>query len=294
MNCLVFSGGAQKGIVYLGILKFLEEINIINDFECFYGTSVGAIMAVLISIGYRFQELEYLLQKTRIADLISLDNLNIETFLSNFGFYQPQRLYKLIRLLIEKKTGIVNMTFQQHFEKYNKKVVITGSCISEFKCYYFSVDNYPDMPINDALAISTCIPILFQPIEFDNKLFIDGAIYDNFPLHHASLTYDINDILGCLLLIDFKKEEHKIESVDRYLISILKSIDIKFNYLTLKLYRQFTITTEINETNVMEINNESMISYFIDLGFHQARAYYNENIARFFKKYKVRLNSIVI
>jgi len=294
MKCLVFSGGAQKGIVYLGILKFLEEIGIINDFECFYGTSVGSIMAVLISIGYTVRELEYLLTKTKIAELISLDNLNIETFLSNFGFFQPLKLYKLIRLLIEKKTGIINITFRQHYEKYQKKVVITGSCISEFKCYYFSVDTYPDMSIIDAITISTCIPILFQPIEFENKMFIDGAIYDNFPIQQASLHYELTDILGCLLLIDFKKEEGVIQTIDKYLLAILKSIDIKFNYLTLKIYRSFTITTEINENSLHQLNDATMVPHFIEMGFTSAQIYYAQNSERFFKKYKVKLNSICI
>ena len=60
MKCLVLSGGSEKGVAYIGILKFLEEINILPDIECIYGVSVGSVFAVLVSIGYNSTELEYL------------------------------------------------------------------------------------------------------------------------------------------------------------------------------------------------------------------------------------------
>ena len=126
MKCLVFSGGAEKGIAYIGIFKFLEEHNLLKDIESIYGTSIGAVMAVLVSIGYTSRELEYVISKTNIKELIPTDILNIDQLLATFGFIEPHKFHKLIRLLIEKKTGIPNITFKQHFTKYKKKIIITG------------------------------------------------------------------------------------------------------------------------------------------------------------------------
>ena len=290
MKCLVFAGGAEKGIAYLGILKFVEEYDLIKEVECLYGTSIGSIIATLISIGYTSRELEYLILKTNIKELIPTDEFNIEKLLTTLGFIEPTRLHKLIRLLIEKKTGTQNITFKQHFSKYNKKLVITGSCISEYKCYYFSYETYPDMPIFDAIAIITCIPILFKPISFENKLFIDGAVYDNYPVYHASLSYKLSDIFGFLIIIDYTKES-TIDSIDKYLLILFKSIDVKFNYLPIQLYGDITVAIQMKNP-INNIYNEEIIHEFINIGYNSIKSYYDTHKDRFRQELSIILNSI--
>lgn len=290
MKCLVFSGGAEKGIAYIGVLKFLEEHDLVKEVECLYGTSIGSIIATLISIGYTSRELEYLIFKTNIKELIPTEEFNIETLLTSLGFIEPNKLHKLIRLLIEKKTGIQNITFKQHFIKYNKKLVITGSCLSEYKCYYFSIDNYPDMPIFEAISISTSIPILFKPITFENKIFIDGAVYDNYPIYHASLHYKSEDILGFLIIIDYTKES-TIDSIDKYLLILFKSIDVKFNYLPIQLYGDITTVIQI-KNQINNIYDEEIIHEFINKGYNSSKSYYELHKERFNKKLTIILNSI--
>jgi len=289
MKCLVFSGGAEKGIAYIGIFKFLEEHNLLKDIESIYGTSIGAVMAVLVSIGYTSRELEYVISKTNIKELIPTDILNIEQLLSTFGFIEPYKFHKLVRLLIEKKTGIPNITFKQHFTKYKKKIIITGSCISEYKCYYFSIDTFPDLSIFEALTISTSIPIMFKPITFENKLFVDGAVYDNYPIQHATKNYKLSDILGILIFMDYCHEP-MIQSIDKYLLVLFKSIDIKFNYLPIQLYGEFTISIPIKET--INTYDEETIRDLINIGYESISSYYKNNKNRFIKKNIVKLNSI--
>jgi predicted acylesterase/phospholipase RssA len=289
MKCLVFSGGAEKGIAYIGIFKFLEEYNLLKDIESIYGTSIGAVMAVLVSIGYTYRELEYVISKTNIKELIPIDILNIEQLLSTFGFIEPHKFHKLIRLLIEKKTGIANITFKQHFTKYKKKIIITGSCISDYKCYYFSIDTFPDLSIFEALTISTSIPIMFKPITFENKLFVDGAVYDNYPIQHATKNYNLNDILGILIFMDYNQEP-MIQSIDKYLLVLLKSIDVKFNYLPIQLYGEFTISIPIKES--INTYDEKTIQNLISIGYESISSYYTNNKNRFIKKNIVKLNSI--
>ena len=53
---LVLSGGGAKGVAHIGVLKVLEEAEIPIDYIC--GTSMGAIIGGLYSIGYRAEELD--------------------------------------------------------------------------------------------------------------------------------------------------------------------------------------------------------------------------------------------
>ena len=50
------------------------------------------------------------------------------------------------------------------------------------------------MEVIDALCISSCLPIIFTPFKFDNKLWIDGGTINNFPIEY--FYNDMKNTLG--------------------------------------------------------------------------------------------------
>ena len=122
MKCLVFSGGAEKGIAYIGIIRYLEQNQILDRIEGLFGSSIGSIVATLVSIGYTSNELLYIVKKLNLRDLMLNDEFNLASFLESFGFFEPNKILKLIRLLIKKKIGNDDITFSQHYELFNKKI----------------------------------------------------------------------------------------------------------------------------------------------------------------------------
>jgi NTE family protein len=56
---LVLSGGGARGIAQIGVIKELEKRNIPIDYVV--GTSIGAIIGGLYSVGYTAEELDSLL-----------------------------------------------------------------------------------------------------------------------------------------------------------------------------------------------------------------------------------------
>ncbi|MBQ3436913.1 MAG: patatin-like phospholipase family protein, partial [Fusobacterium sp.] len=63
---LALSGGGAKGYAHLGVLKILEKENIKIDYIT--GTSIGALIGTLYSIGYEINKIE------EILDRLNLDN----------------------------------------------------------------------------------------------------------------------------------------------------------------------------------------------------------------------------
>src|SRR4051812_31590207 len=53
---VVLSGGGASGLAHIGVLKALEENNIPIDYIC--GTSMGAMVGCLYSMGYTPQQIE--------------------------------------------------------------------------------------------------------------------------------------------------------------------------------------------------------------------------------------------
>ena len=54
---LVISGGGINGLGFIGIIKYLSENNLLNNIQHYVGTSAGAIIGYLLSIGYNFLEI---------------------------------------------------------------------------------------------------------------------------------------------------------------------------------------------------------------------------------------------
>lgn len=59
---LVLSGGGAKGFAYIGLLKVLEEVNMPIDY--IGGSSMGAIIAALYSVGYSPETIKKLISST--------------------------------------------------------------------------------------------------------------------------------------------------------------------------------------------------------------------------------------
>ena len=87
---LVLSGGGAKGYAHLGALKVLEKENIKIDYIA--GTSIGAFIGTLYSIGYTIDEIEKV-----------LDSLNTESFLESGS--------DLTNLDLDKKESLKKYSF---------------------------------------------------------------------------------------------------------------------------------------------------------------------------------------
>lgn len=63
---LVFSGGGARGMAHLGVIRALEERNLPIDLVG--GTSMGAFIAALVAVGYRFEHMMDIVRETFVDD----------------------------------------------------------------------------------------------------------------------------------------------------------------------------------------------------------------------------------
>src|SRR5688500_5664598 len=61
---LVFEGAGVRGIAYCGVIQELESKQMMDNIERVGGTSSGAIVALMISLGYSGKEIENIILKT--------------------------------------------------------------------------------------------------------------------------------------------------------------------------------------------------------------------------------------
>ena len=144
---------------------------------------------------------------TQLADLISgkgkppmsVLGPNLGKFLSqmwnDFGLFsgvKPMRTFdtllrNLVRGYANDMPSMPPVTFDEHFQKFNRKLVVTGSNLSTGKTVYFSADTTPAMAVCVAVRISMGLPFIFKPVRIKSDqhdydgYYVDGGVWNNTP-----------------------------------------------------------------------------------------------------------------
>ena len=229
---LVLSGGGAKGYAHLGVLRVLEKENIKIDYIA--GTSIGALVGTLYSIGYSIDEIEKVLDNLNIenflesgSDLTGLDLDKKET-LKKYSFYVnfdnelnyslPKGLRETEELYLVVKNLLKNYENTKNFNNFPipLRVVATNLNTGETK-------SFSEGDIAKVLTASMAIPTIFEPVEVNGALYVDGLVSRNLPVEEA---YE----MGADLVIAsdvgtpvVKKDNYNILSVLNQMIAIQSS-----------------------------------------------------------------------
>ena len=190
---LVLSGGAAKGLAHVGVLKVMEEAGLYPDYIT--GTSMGAIIGGLYSIGYSADELMELVETTDwdkiLTDQVKLNKIVMEEkhdykrFLVEFpvrrdGFKLPAglnagyQLEKLFHDLTWRATGINDFD----------RLPVPFRCMAVDIIDGQSVE-FDSGPLPRAIRASMAIPGVFAPVRMDSMLLVDGGVIRNFPVQEV-------------------------------------------------------------------------------------------------------------
>ena len=269
---LVFSGGGIKGISYIGILKYLEENNILENIDTFVGTSVGSIMALLISIGYTSDQILEIIKKIDFQKLQNITTDSVLNVFNTYGIDNGEKFMNILNILIEKKTQKNNITFLELFNKTGKKLIISTTCVNKKKLECYNYLEHPNMEVNVVIRMAISIPLLFSPVEYNNSYYVDGGLLNNFSID----LFNCNDtsVLG----FTFKSKDYEdIDSFQKYLKTIIftpiheKELDIINKYKKQSIvidcedYSVFNFDLDISDKEKLyKIGYDSIKSFYIN------------------------------
>ena len=177
INNIHFGGGGFGVLGYIGVLNYFEKCSTIRSNYNISGTSAGAVFAFLICIGYKSNELIEIFTPEFLKSILVINS--IIDYERNGNLLDLNFFWKRMEHICESKNyDLCTLTFEQLYNKSNRILNITGTCILNSKGEGFNVKTFPRMTILKALEISTCLPFLLRPIEFNNTFYIDGALSD--------------------------------------------------------------------------------------------------------------------
>lgn len=183
---LVLAGGGARGAYEVGVYKALHELGLTSQIKVISGTSIGAINSLLFASN----------------DITSIDNawnnLNYQRFLNN---NDDSIKYKITNIITSRKKNNQKLSISDYFKsgelsitnqdglkdfilEYANLDLIRNSPIDLYSCAYnldkeeveyFCLKEYSDEEIINIVLASSCVPILFKPININDNLYADGG-----------------------------------------------------------------------------------------------------------------------
>lgn len=187
---VVLSGGGAKGVAHIGALKVIEEAGI--PIDMIVGTSMGAIVGGLYSIGYTTEQLDSMVMSQNWGLLLS---------------DKPKRKNRAFSQREADTKYVLTVPFGKNFDDVMVGGLVKGSNLEmlftdmmigyhdtlsfdrlpiPFACVAADVVDGSEVVFHEgvlpvAMRASMAIPGFFTPVYTDDKVLVDGGVVNNFP-----------------------------------------------------------------------------------------------------------------
>jgi len=213
-TALVLGGGGFTGGVYeIGALRALDLLAVnstVNNFDVYVGTSAGSFVAAMLANGVTPEEMMQVINSRIPSDLEDLDlsrvlKPNYLGFLSKAAAL-PLRTAQLLRQLtrigelsmIDIGVGLAEalpagLYSGRGLSDYVEEALSDDGRVNDFRLLenelylaatdldtceriVFGEEGWTDVPISKAVECSTCVPIVYKPVDLKGRQFVDGGI----------------------------------------------------------------------------------------------------------------------
>lgn len=225
---IVIAGGALKVISVLGCIKYLEDKHLKNAINTFVGTSAGSILCLFLVLDYTFEEIfEFLYKNLSDKKINSFNPEECLNILSNYGFSSGENLDLLIERIIYKKLKQKDINFIELAKLTGKDLVVCVANLTKEKTEFFNVDTMPNLSVLTAIKVSCSVPIIFSPISINNDIYMDGGLYNNFPIDYFK-NHNLRDILGInVQFSNYKKTDTFVDYIKFIISSLVEKVNVK-------------------------------------------------------------------
>lgn len=248
---IVCSGGGTFGFVAYGFLKESCKSGFwnIENIQEMYGTSIGAIITLLISLFHsnkitnacsplNWELMDNYLISRPWQNVFKMDIYTITGSLENRGIFDKNPIIDIFGPLFKTMELSTDMTLSDHYNLFGIEMHFYSTNLDNMKLMDISYKTHPSWNILDAVYASCSLPILFSPHVFENCTYFDGGLLCNYPMYFCiQNTQNTDEIMGLKYCEDSsdKVEKGEDESDSNssmlfdYILTILKNLTYKIN-----------------------------------------------------------------
>lgn len=236
---ICFEGGGVLGFSYIGTILMLEKYGITKNLKRYAGSSVGALFASLLCIGFTGNEILDISKKLNLKNQPMCLIKKVYNIWKHMGIYPLSNIENQIKKYISDKVN-PDITLKELFDKTGKDLVIISTNLNRKTSIYFHYKTFPDVKLSDAILLSMSIPVIFQPRKMNyigtDDYYIDGGASDNY------IIWVFNDLK--------KLSEGKIPEIDKH-------SSIPYNTLGIKILENCETNTKNVLSKRLDIKNVS-------------------------------------
>lgn len=187
---LALSGGGAHGIAHVGVLQVLEREGIFPDYVA--GTSAGAIIGAAYAAGIQSNDMEMIVKEAGWPNLLRI------AWRNSLSLFDTEPMQEFIAARIGNKT----------FDELPRKFCAVACDIVHGKRVVLNQGS-----VAQAVRASAAYPGLFQPVEINGQLLIDGGVVDNLP---ADVVREMGAdyVIGVNLMTPSLLKEYPANSID--------------------------------------------------------------------------------
>lgn len=260
IRTLIISGGSTKTIAVLGAVQYLEEQNKLSSVINYVGTSAGSMLCFFLSLGYSIQEIleilktEFLGKNLHALDMDELLNLNI---INSYGMDSGNQIVSFMQQVMFSRLKRQEATFLEYAKITGKNLVVCVANITKNTSEHLSVDTHPNLNVIDALRMSIGIPFLFTPIKYNDCFYVDGGIYESFPLSYVNQYTDpLQDTIAINTVL--KQDNKSIDTFLDFVGRIIHTIVEKANDTSITSSKLQIVNIEFEKGNLASFAFDKM------------------------------------
>jgi len=217
---IIISGGGPTGLLSYGAAKYLEQQKFwsMENVESIYGTSIGALFGVILSLQYDWETIDDYIIKCPWNTILQKNSTfhDVLDVYTNKGIMSGDFFDIIMKPLLLAKDLTLDVTLDELYQFNKKEIHIMTVELNTFKLVNLSYKTHPSLKVMDAIKMSCAFPILFSPkifieTEMHKKeegcredcsrrvcCYIDGGVMCNYPVNVCmeDQQCDSDEILG--------------------------------------------------------------------------------------------------
>jgi NTE family protein len=177
--------------------------------------------------------------------------------------------------MMKNKNFNSTTTFKELFLRTDINLITTATCINTKEINYYSYKTHPNMQILTAVRMSSCFPIYFIPINYENNIYVDGGCLDNYPIN--LFKDNLHETIG-VFLKDIYVEKNLINNTEEFLLNLIQCLSKGMSNNSINGYEKYSIIVKLEKIKMFDLEIDNVTKEKIyNAGYICATEYFNSN-----------------